>query len=117
MEMMAALWWTPGFLDRFRQRRGYSAVPFLPVFFQAANLWNGYGAPYNTTYAFDRHTTDGGRYVEDYRLTLNEGYQDFLRHYQTWAEGLGLAHSCQPSYNLPLDMVSPTATAVLVGAA
>ncbi|CAK7214333.1 hypothetical protein SBRCBS47491_002105 [Sporothrix bragantina] len=114
MEMMAALWWTPAFLDNFERRRGYSGRPVLPVLFQAANLWNGYSAPYNTTYAFSPETKDGGRYAEDYRLTLNEGYQEYLAHYQTWARSLGLAgHSCQPAYNLPLDMA---ADVPLVGA-
>ncbi|OAA66806.1 hypothetical protein SPI_01382 [Niveomyces insectorum RCEF 264] len=106
LEMMASLWWTPGFLQQFQQARGYSAVRSLPVLFQAKNLWNSYGAPYNTTYAFDETAPDGGQYAEDYRLTLNEGYQAFLRHYQTWAAGHGLQHSCQPAYNLPLDMAA-----------
>ncbi|CAK7225680.1 hypothetical protein SCUCBS95973_005945 [Sporothrix curviconia] len=112
MEMMAALWWTPDLLDNFQRRRGYSARRVLPVLFQAANLWNGYGAPYNTTYAFDDDDDDddddnNSRYVDDYRQTLNEGYQAFLAHYQAWARGHGLAgHSCQPAYNLPLDMAA-----------
>ncbi|CAK7231257.1 hypothetical protein SEUCBS140593_007865 [Sporothrix eucalyptigena] len=107
MEMMASLWWTPNLVEAFRRKRGYSPVPVLPVLFQAANLWNGYGAPYNTTYAFSRDALDGGRYAEDYRLTLNEGYQDYLAHYQTWARSKNLtAHSCQPAYNLPLDMAA-----------
>ncbi|KAL1895595.1 hypothetical protein Sste5346_005064 [Sporothrix stenoceras] len=116
MEMMAALWWTPDFLSNFEKRRGYSAVTKLPALFQAANLWNGYGPPYNTTYSFGQSPSDmnGGRYTDDYRLTLNEGYQDYLRHYQSWAhDTYGLDHSCQPAYNLPLDMA---ADAPLVGA-
>lgn len=116
MEMMAALWWTPEFLESFRKRRGYSVVRVLPVLFQAANLWNGYGPPYNTTYTFGQDSAElhGGRYAEDYRLTLNEGYQAYLAHYQAWAhDKYGLDHSCQPAYNLPLDMA---ADVPLVGA-
>lgn len=104
--MMASLWWTPYFLKMFKRRRGYDAVKYLPVFFQASNLWGSYSPPYNTTYTFDPRFPDGGKYTEDYRLTLDEGYRDFLVHYQNWARSRGLAHSCQPAYNLPLDMVS-----------
>jgi hypothetical protein len=106
MEMMAPLWWTPDFLARFEKGRGYSAVKYLPVFFQARNLWNGYGDPYDTSYSLDGQPSDGGKYAEDYRLTLTEGYQDFLRQYQVWAAARGMSHSAQPAYNMPLDMVS-----------
>ncbi|KAK3684141.1 hypothetical protein B0T22DRAFT_383697 [Podospora appendiculata] len=106
MEMMASLWWTPDFLTRFEKSRGYSAVRYLPFFFQAKNLWNSYGAPYNTSFMLSGQAADGGKYAEDYRLTLNEGYQDFLRHCQQWASGRGLQHSAQPAYNMPLDMSS-----------
>ena len=105
MEMMSPLWWTPDFLSRFKEARGYSATVYLPVFFQARNLWNGYGEPYDTSYMFDGQPADGGKYAEDYRLTLNEGYQDFLREYQKWAVARGMEHSAQPAYNMPLDMV------------
>jgi hypothetical protein len=105
MEMMATLWWTPDFLERFKNARGYSAIKYLPVFFQARNLWNGYGEPYNTSYMLDGLPSDGGRYAEDYRLTLTEGYQDYLKYHQSWASARGMDHSTQPAYNMPLDMV------------
>ena len=114
MEMMSPLWWTPNFLARFESARGYSAIKYLPVFFQAKNLWNSYGDPYDTSYQFDGQPTDGGKYAEDYRLTLTEGYEDFLREYQSWAEARGMDHSAQPAYNMPLDMVCPLHS-VLIG--
>ncbi|KAK4163272.1 hypothetical protein QBC43DRAFT_355013 [Cladorrhinum sp. PSN259] len=113
MEMMAPLWWTHGFLDRFKNARGYDATKYLPVFFQAKNLWNSYGEPYDTSYIFDGEPADGGQYAEDYRLTLSEGYQDYLRHHQQWASARGMSHSTQPAYNMPLDMA---ASIPLVGA-
>ncbi|KAK0710720.1 hypothetical protein B0H67DRAFT_635319 [Lasiosphaeris hirsuta] len=113
MEMMSTLWWTPDFLQRFERARGYSATEFLPAFFQAKNLWNGYGDPYDTTYTFEGEANDGGKYAEDYRLTLTEGYQDFLRQHQKWAADRGMAHSTQPGYNMPLDL---SAAIPLVGA-
>ncbi len=105
MEMMATLWWTPDFLSRFEKARGYSAVKYLPVFFQAKNMWNSYGEPYDTSYVLDG-PSDGAKYAEDYRLTLSEGYQDYLAYFQQWAAGRGLDHSAQPAYNMPLDMAS-----------
>ncbi|KAK3356690.1 hypothetical protein B0T25DRAFT_451217 [Lasiosphaeria hispida] len=113
MEMMSTLWWTPEFLQRFERARGYSATKFLPAFFQAKNLWNGYGDPYDTTYTFEGEPNDGGKYAEDYRLTLTEGYQDFLAQHQKWAADRGMSHSTQPGYNMPLDM---SAAIPLVGA-
>ncbi len=106
LEMMASLWWTPHFLEQFEKARGYSAVKYLPLFFEAKNLWNNYSPPYNTTYTFNSREPDDSKYAEDYRLTLNEGYEAFLKHYQSWAHSRGIEHSCQPAYNLPLDMVN-----------
>jgi len=105
MEMMAPLWWTPDFLARFRRARGYDPIKYLPVFFQARNLWNVYGEPYDSVYVIEGEPSDGGKYAEDYRLTLTEGYQEYLKQHQKWAESRGMGHSTQPAYNMPLDMV------------
>jgi len=105
MEMMAPLWWTRGFLEKFRRSRGYDGTKYLPVFFQAKNLWNSYGEPYDTSYVIDGEPADGGKYAEDYRLTLTEGYQEYLAEHQRWAAARGMGHSTQPAYNMPLDMV------------
>ncbi|KAK0613195.1 hypothetical protein B0T14DRAFT_410679, partial [Immersiella caudata] len=106
MEMMAPLWWTKGFVEKFKEKRGYDPGKYLPVFFQAKNLWNSYGEPYDTSYTVDGQTTDGGKYAEDYRLTLTEGYNDYLRYHEEWAKKRGMSHSSQPAYNMPLDMSS-----------
>lgn len=106
MEMQAALWWTPGFLDRFEQTLGYNLVPYLPTVFHASQQWGGYLPPYNVTWVLDpAYPADGGKYAVDYRTVLNSGYEEYLAHYQQWAEGFGLQHSCQVAYNLNLDMV------------
>ncbi|KAK5655045.1 hypothetical protein OQA88_5944 [Cercophora sp. LCS_1] len=113
MEMMAALWWTKGFVEKFKKNRGYDPRSYLPAFFQAKNLWNGYGEPYDTSYTIDGEPADGGKYAEDYRLTLSEGYRDYLRAHEEWANKRGMAHSTQPAYNMPLDM---SASIPVVGA-
>jgi hypothetical protein len=106
MEMMAPLWWTKKFVEMFKGSRGYDPSKYLPVFFQAKNLWNSYGEPYDTSYTVDGQPADGGKYAEDYRLTLTEGYNDYLRYHEEWANKRGMSHSSQPAYNMPLDMVS-----------
>ncbi|UPK96040.1 hypothetical protein LCI18_006975 [Fusarium solani-melongenae] len=104
MEMQASLWWTPDFIERFQANRGYSPIKYLPLMFHQSNSYNNHTAPYNTTYVL--HPTDSSqeKHLQDYRLTLNEGYVEYLEAYNTWAESLSLSHSCQIAYNLPLDM-------------
>ncbi|RFU24424.1 hypothetical protein B7463_g11914, partial [Scytalidium lignicola] len=108
MEMQASLLWSSNFLTKFKKNRGYSAVPYLPLFFHRSNQYDGLLPPYNSTFLLsEADAANGGKHVQDYRLTLNEGYQDFLKIYQSWAAGLGIKHSCQPAYGQPLDMVRP----------
>jgi len=45
--MMAALWRTPGFIDRFQKSQGYRPREYFPVMFQARNLWNRYSPPHD----------------------------------------------------------------------
>ena len=114
MEIQAALWWTPGFAERFESARGYSIIKYLPVMFHASNQWNAFVSPYNVTYTFGAYEASGGKYNEDYRRTLDECYRDYLAALEEWAETMGLSHSTQPAYNLPLDMVNPLTFAYLI---
>ncbi|KAH6716535.1 hypothetical protein BKA61DRAFT_717923 [Leptodontidium sp. MPI-SDFR-AT-0119] len=107
MEFQAALFWTPDFLTRFQASRGYSAVKYLPLFFNISNQWNQEQPAYNETWAYGQYDENGKSvHLGDYQTTLNEGYQDYLQHFNRWANSLGLKHSCQPAYNLPLDMLA-----------
>lgn len=108
MEMQAALWWTPNFITRFKESRGYSPVKYLPLMFHQSNSFTLYSPPYNKTYALSPAAPAQDKYIQDYRKTLNEGYTEYLEAYHTWAKSLGMSHSCQVAYNLPLDMVSTT---------
>ena len=106
MEMQFALPWTPGFLARFEKSRGYSAAKYLPLMFNVSNQWAQETPPYNETWVYGQYDTNGKSvYLLDYQKTLNECYQDYLKHFDEWARSLGLKHSAQPSYNFPLDMV------------
>ena len=44
--------------------------------------------------------------LQDYRLTLTEGYQEYLTTFEEWSQSLGVAYSPEPGYNLPIDKVS-----------
>lgn len=107
MEMLAALYWTPGLPDRFRNNTGYDLVPYLPILFSQSNTWNKLLPVYNETYAFGNYTSDGDSvYQIDYRNALNDGYKDYLKHLQDWVHSTGNELRTQPAYNLPLQAVS-----------
>ncbi|KAM6504798.1 hypothetical protein FSOLCH5_015288 [Fusarium solani] len=105
MEMQAALWWTPDFITRFKKSRGYNPVKYLPLMFHQSNTFSLYSPPYNKTYALSSAASAQDKYIQDYRKTLNEGYVEYLEAFNTWAMSLGMSHSCQVAYGLPLDML------------
>lgn len=106
MEIQASLYWSSNFLERFTNNRGYSPLKYLPLLFHQSTSFNSRSAPYNTTFYLEGYgDTAQDKYLQDYRLTLSEGYMEYLQTYETWAQSLGLSHSCQVGYNLPLDMV------------
>lgn len=106
MEILASLYWSPGFLMRFEKNRGYSLIKYLPLLFSVTNSWSSALPPYPEQFYYGNYTADGiSVYDLDYRTTLNEGYQDFVSHYVEWSHSKGLKFSDQPAYNLPLAMV------------
>ncbi|KAG5808664.1 hypothetical protein H9Q74_011967 [Fusarium xylarioides] len=107
MEIQASLYWSPSFLENFKAKCGYDVVKYLPLLFHKSTSFQAARAPYNTTFTLDG-TPDNGqsRFLQDYRLTLNEGYQEYLQTFEDWAESLGLSHSCQVGYNIPLDTLA-----------
>ncbi|SCO30892.1 uncharacterized protein FFMR_02093 [Fusarium fujikuroi] len=107
MEIQASLYWSPDFPDRFKSNRGYDVIKYLPLLFHKSTSFTVAQAPYNTTFYLDGTPDDGqSKYLQDYRLTLNEGYQEYLQTFEDWAESLGLSHSCQVGYNIPLDILA-----------
>ncbi|CVK84497.1 uncharacterized protein FPRN_01978 [Fusarium proliferatum] len=107
MEIQASLYWSPDFPDRFKAKRGYDVIKYLPLLFHKSTSFTAAQAPYNTTFYLDGTLDDGqSKYLQDYRLTLNEGYQEYLQTFEDWAESLGLSHSCQVGYNIPLDILA-----------
>lgn len=107
MEIQASLYWTPDFIDKFTAGRGYNPTKYLPLMFSQYNSFHGDQAPYNTTFHLKSfNNAEHSKYLEDYRITLTEGYKEYLQALESWAESLGISHSCQVAYNLPLDLVS-----------
>lgn len=109
LELLGALWWTPGFRERFEGIHGYDCTRYLPLYFSRSNRFAQIDAPYRTEFVLGNYTIDGGsegsRYVRDYQTTLTEAYADSLGWFADWAETKGMRHSAQPAYNLPMEMV------------
>lgn len=102
--MQSSLWWTPDFQQKFQEGRGYSVVQCLPFLITTKNYWIQAIAPYGEVFtSLDESVAEGC--IQDYRTTLNEGYQRYLSHYVGWAHSRGIKYSAQPGYNLPLNMV------------
>lgn len=106
MEMSSALWWSHGFLERFEANRGYSPRKYLPLLFHQSNTLRAQYRPYNTTYLLGSADHGQHKALQDYRLTLSEGYHEYISTLESWAQTLGLSYSTQVGYNLPIDMVS-----------
>lgn len=107
MEAMSALWWTPGFADKFKKGRGYDISTCLPFLVIKSNYWAGSSVPYGETFiATQANKSFADKCVDDYRLTLQQGYSEYLESNVAWAHSRGLKYSSQPAYNLPLSMVS-----------
>ncbi|KAL2811401.1 hypothetical protein BJX63DRAFT_433409 [Aspergillus granulosus] len=61
--------------------------------------------PYDRTYALSGDEDSAERpYMQDYRKALSDGYNEYIATFEAWAQTLGLAHSAQTAYHLPLDM-------------
>ncbi|KAI9170771.1 hypothetical protein HJFPF1_00242 [Paramyrothecium foliicola] len=105
MEIQASLYWTPALIDRFTANRGYNPTKYLPLLFHQSNSFHGSEAPYNTTYYLDGDENPSqNKYLQDYRITLSEGYVEYLRALDAWSQSLGTSHSCQVAYNLPVNL-------------
>jgi hypothetical protein len=107
MELLFALPWTRGFLERFKNTHGYSLVKYLPLLFNKGNSWANSYSPYNEEYVYGDYDTEGlSIHNANYRWTLSECYREYLDYHVRWARSRGIEFSTQVSYNLPLSFVS-----------
>ncbi|KAI8292556.1 hypothetical protein K4K60_003385 [Colletotrichum sp. SAR11_57] len=105
MEMDTALWWTHDFADSFRTQRGYDIATCLPFLIQRENYWAAQNLPYGESFLSQDNNNLISRCNDDYRLTLQHGYEKYTRATSEWAHERGLEYSNQPAYNLPLNML------------
>lgn len=106
LEMKSNISWSPSLPKVFQQMNGYGLRKYLPLV-QFGNNNPGVQLSYPGDLACVLDSEDVGTgFVNDYREALAQGYQDYLKTFTSWAEGLGLEYSAQISYNLPLDMES-----------
>ncbi|KAM5365409.1 hypothetical protein ACJZ2D_011007 [Fusarium nematophilum] len=109
MEISAGLFWSEDLLERFKKRNAYSPIRYLPILFNATHSYRREYPPYDETFVLsgDEFPEDNG-YLQDYRDALTNGYKEYLAALEDWAQTLGLTHSAQPAYHLPLDMSAST---------
>ena len=101
IELMAPLYWTDSLMQDFSDRRGYSPIKYLPIFYTA------YSA---RTFLLDK-ADQGETYITDYYQTLTEKYIEYMTVFKEWAHSKGVQFSNQPAYNLPLDVTAASAVA------
>lgn len=82
--------WTPAFLKRFRELRGYSIKPYL------AALFDGTGG-------LDFTGGIGRRVRDDYQKTLTDLIVAHQRQLRAWARRHGFADLRHQTYGLPID--------------
>lgn len=106
MEMQSALFWTDSLPDMFKEDRGYDIGLCLPYLIVQSNFWASSVLPYDESFTAATDVDSADKCIDDYRLTLERGYHEYLNANTLWAHSRGLNYSAQPAYNLPLDMVS-----------
>jgi hypothetical protein len=105
MEMQTALFWTPGLAQKFQSGRGYDILACLPYLIIKSNYWASSVVPYGETFRSSNNQTFADDCINDYQVSLREGYEKYLQANLDRAHSKDLKYSAQPSYNLPLDMV------------
>ncbi|KAF4547294.1 Hypothetical protein D9617_47g010620 [Elsinoe fawcettii] len=105
MELLSNVSWSPSLPSRFYNRWGYRLEKYLPlIVFGNNNINLQSGQPGAIQSVLDTEDQGSG-YVNDYRVALAEGYQEFLKVFTNWTRSsLDLQYSSQTSYNLPMDM-------------
>ena len=102
-ELPADAFWSDGFLEQFKRRRGYDLTPYLPLVFQP-HWMNPYLQMDATT---PLYTMAGvaDRVMADYRLTVSELMQEnFLVPFAAWARRHGLVSRMQ-AHGSPTDLI------------
>jgi hypothetical protein len=105
MELESNISWSKTLPSRFQNLHGYDIRTYLPlIIFGNNNINIQSGDP--GAYRVLLNTADQGfGYINDYRLALQHGYQEYLSTLRNWTrEHLNISLSTQVSYNMPMDM-------------
>jgi alpha-L-rhamnosidase len=103
VELPADAYWTVGFLEQFRRRRGYDLTPYLPLVFQP-HWMNPYLSADAATPLYTMAGV-GDRVIADYRLTVSELMQEnFFVPFADWARQHGLQSRIQ-AHGSPTDLI------------
>ena len=105
LEIFSNASWTPDMPQRFERVAGYSLKRFLPLLvFKQNNIAMQTTLPGPWEPFLD--TGDVDTYINDFRLTLEDGYGEYLQTLVNWTHNeLGLEFSHQVGYNIPVDML------------
>jgi hypothetical protein len=108
LEVMPNYYWADGFLDTFRQKRGYDLKPFLP-FIRRLGAGKPYGGFHDLPlFELAEGNADGIRY--DYWLTVSELFvEQFLEPFTDWAHRHQLVTRLQ-AHGGPEDLIDGYAT-------
>lgn len=105
LEIRSTINWSPELPAAFKSQHGYDIKKHLPVIMWG-NKNNGIQTSDPGRYRVVLNTVDGGTsYVDDYRSTLQKGYEEYLKALSGWLrDRLGLTLRTQTSYNMPMEM-------------
>ena len=102
LEIFPDIYWSDGFLDQFRQRRGYDLTPYLPLILQPGwmEAWTShYSPPY-----FDMPDI-GERVRADYRQTVSDlMIENFVQPFADWNHAHHLLSRYQ-AHGAPVDIL------------
>jgi len=106
LELQTSGQWTPGFLDEFEKRRGYSFRPWLAVIPSVPQP----GFPPRKTPAFAFAGDDAERAHHDYDQTVSDLWlENRIAPFVAWAHSLGMEYRNQ-GYGEPVDSILSAAT-------
>ncbi len=102
IEIKNTQYWTPGLLEEFEARRGYSIEPYLPVIMN--RTIETFGRAAEPAFTFGADNLDE-RVRHDWEQTLNElWFENRLEPLRSWAESLGMRYRNQ-GYGTTVDVI------------
>lgn len=105
LELTSNITWSRSIPERFERLFGYEILDYLPLLsYGQINL--GVQSIEQGTFRCLFDSPDGGEsHVNNYRLALTRGYQEYLTTLRSWVhKTLAIEFSGQPAYGMPMDV-------------